>query len=167
MAVSTNHDLGKKGGRIRFSIEDERLREPYFGFTSFEFGDDPNGPLMVVLVVPPDLEFAPHYHDTDYCTVVMKGSLKVGNQWYEAGDCRVQDAGSVYGPIWSGPEGCTTLNFYGDRTALPDQFAKDAHRKRYEELLPIAMEAMQKAGIGVNAKPPIGADGEPDAPTTP
>jgi hypothetical protein len=69
MAVTTsNPSLEKKGGRIRFGIDDERLSEPYFGYTHFEFGDDPNGPIAVILVIPPDIEFALYYHDTEYIT---------------------------------------------------------------------------------------------------
>ena len=151
MTVTQNGaNLTKKAGRIQFSISDPKLKDPYFGVTKFEFGESENGPLMVILVIPPDIEFAPHYHNTDYYTVVMKGALKVGNTWYTEGDVRVQDDGSVYGPIWSGHDGCTTLNFYGDRSALPDQFTKKKHQKRFEELLPIARAAYLKAGIGAN-----------------
>jgi hypothetical protein len=156
--TQTGAELTKKAGRIKFSIEDPKLREPYFGLTKFEFGESENGPLMVILVIPPDIEFAPHYHNTDYCTVVMKGALKVGNTWYNEGDIRVQDEGSVYGPIWSGPDGCTTLNFYGDRAALPDQFTKEAHKQRFEELMPIARAAYVEAGIGANAAQPDNSD---------
>ena len=53
-------------------------------------------------MIPPDLEFATHYHDTDYCTLVLKGSLRVGRTWYRAGHFRVQDAKSVYGPALRG-----------------------------------------------------------------
>jgi hypothetical protein len=167
MTVNSSQDLGKKGGKIRFSIDDHRFREPYFGVTTFEFGEDPNGAIMVVQVVPPDAEFAPHYHDTDYCTIVMKGSLKVGSRWYETGDCRVQDAQSVYGPVWSGPDGCTVISFYGDRTALMDQFAKEEHKRRFDELIPIAAEKCIAAGIGVGAVPPAPADEDESGPATP
>lgn len=151
-------ELKKKAGRIKFSITDPELSEPYFGLTKFEFGESENGPLMVILIIPSDIEFATHYHDTDYCTVVMKGALKVGKTWYREGDIRVQDEGSAYGPIWSGPEGCTTLNFYGDRSALPDQFTKETHRKRFEELLPIAKAAYIEAGIGAHSEQPYAGD---------
>jgi hypothetical protein len=40
--------------------------------------------LMVVQVIPPDLDFATHYHDTDYCTLVLKGSLR----WVARGTAR-------------------------------------------------------------------------------
>lgn len=141
MAVTTNLDLAKRGGRISFTADDQKLRTQFFGFTTFEFGNDPHGPLMVVQVVPPNLDFAAHYHDTDYSTIVLQGALRVGRAWCRAGHVRVQDAGSVYGPLRSGPEGATVVSFYGDRAALPDQFTRETDRVRYDELLPIAFAA--------------------------
>ena len=73
MAITTNLDVKKRGGRISFTIDEPKLAEQFFGFSKFEFGDDPHGPLMVVQVIPPDAEFATHYHDTDYCTLVLEG----------------------------------------------------------------------------------------------
>ena len=82
MAITTNLDVAKRGARVSFTIDEPKLAEQFFGFTRFDFGDDPHGPLMVVQVIPPDLDFATHYHDTDYCTLVLKGSLRVGRTWY-------------------------------------------------------------------------------------
>ena len=149
MAITTNLDVAKKGGRISFTIDEPKLAEQFFGFTRFEFGDDPHGPLMVVQVIPPDLDFATHYHDTDYCTLVLKGSLRVGRTWYDPGHFRVQDAKSVYGPTRSGPEGCSLVSFYGDRSELPDKFTREADRVRFDELMPTLLAAYAAAGMGV------------------
>lgn len=148
MAVTTNLDIRKRGGRITFGVDEPKLREAFFGFTKFELGDAPDGPLLVVQVIPPDLDFATHYHDTDYCTLVLQGSMRVGRTWYSAGDFRVQDAGSVYGPVRIGPDGCTVVSFYGDRSALPDQFTRDADRQRYEDLMPTLLAAYAAHGFG-------------------
>lgn len=147
MAVETNIDLAKRGGRIRFNIDDPKLAEQFFGFTKFELGDDPNGALMVVQVIPPDLDFAAHYHDTDYCTIVLAGSMRVGRTWFTAGDFRVQEAGSVYGPVRSGPDGCKVVSFYADRSELPDKFSSDRDRTRYEKLMPGLLAAYAAAGM--------------------
>jgi len=151
MAITTNLDVAKKGGRISFTIDEPKLAEQFFGFTRFEFGDDPHGPLMVVQVIPPDLEFATHYHDTDYCTLVLKGALRIGRTWYRAGHFRVQDAKSVYGPALSGPEGCSLVSFYGDRSELPDKFTRDSDRERFEELMPTLLAAYAAAGMGARS----------------
>jgi hypothetical protein len=156
MAIeNSNESLPNKGGRTSFSIDDPELAEPFFGFNTFEFGDKSDGPVAVAQVIPPDTKFAPHFHETDYCTIVLRGALKVGSRWYREGDCRFQDEKSVYGPVESGPEGARIISFYADRLGLPDQFAKESHEKMYEELLPIAVEACLKNGIGVNAPNPM------------
>jgi hypothetical protein len=143
MAVITSLDIAKRGGRISLDADEPKLREQFFGFTKFEFGDEPHGPVLVVQVVPPDLDFATHHHNTDYSTVILQGSLRVGRTWCRTGHIRVQDAGSTYGPIRSGPEGATVVSFYGDRSALPDQFTREADRLRYEELFPLALAACE------------------------
>jgi hypothetical protein len=63
----------------------------------------------------------------------------------------VQDAKSVYGPTRSGPEGCTVVSFYGDRSELPDKFARDADRARFDELMPALLDAYAAAGMGRRA----------------
>jgi hypothetical protein len=157
MAVTTNLDVPKRGGRISFTLDEPKLAEQFFGFTRFELGDDPHGPLMVVQVIPPDLEFATHYHDTDYCTLVLEGSLRVGRTWYRAGHFRVQDARSVYGPSRSGPEGCKVVSFYADRAELPDKFTRDADRQRFEDGMPALLAAYAAAGMGRRDVPAEGA----------
>ena len=157
MAVSTNLGVAKRGGRISFTIDEPKLSEQFFGLTRFEFGDDPHGPLMVVQVIPPNLEFATHFHDTDYCTLVLEGALRVGRTWYRAGHFRVQDARSVYGPSLSGPEGCRLVSFYGDRSELPDKFTRDADRNRFDELLPALLAAYSAAGMGSRPDEPAPA----------
>lgn len=159
MAIeNSNEALRKKGGRISFSIDDPELAEPFFGFNAFEFGAKSDGPIVAVQVVPPDTKFAPHFHETEYCTIVLRGALKVGSHWYKEGDCRFQDEKSVYGPVESGPEGARIISFYADRTGLPDQFAKESHQKMYDELLPIAVQACLENGIGVNAPNPLATE---------
>lgn len=139
---SSNESLRKKGGRTSFSIDDPALMEPFFGFNAFEFGSSADGPIVVVQVVPPNTRFAPHFHETEYCTIVLRGALKVGGRWYRDGDCRFQDEKSVYGPVESGPEGARIISFYADRRGLPDQFAKESHQQMYEELIPVAARSV-------------------------
>jgi hypothetical protein len=148
VTITTNIGVAKRGGRMRFNIDEPKLGEQFFGFTRFDFGDAPDGPLMVVQVIPPDLEFAAHHHETDYCTIVLEGSMRVGRTWYRAGDFRVQDAGSTYGPVRIGPDGCKVVSFYADRSALPDQFVRERDRARYDALMPALLAAYTAAGMG-------------------
>jgi hypothetical protein len=105
------------------------------GMGTVTLGEDEDGPLVVILTLAPNLEFAPHYHNTDQCFVVLQGSLRVGRTWFGPGSVRVQEAGAVYGPLLTGPEGCKTIAFYRDRSrTFPDQLAGERDRKRAEQL---------------------------------
>lgn len=139
MAISvgvgtTNWEPPRRGGRISFTVEDSGLDADPFGMTTMNLGDDIHGPSAVVFSLPPNFEFATHYHETDQCFVVLEGSLRVGRTWFGPGSVRLQDAGSVYGPGLTGPEGCKAISFYGDRSKLPDKFASDRDYQRYKEL---------------------------------
>lgn len=124
----------RRGGRLSFDIKDPGLEALPFGMTMLNMGDDPHGACAVVFTLQPHFEFASHYHDTDQCFVVIEGSLRIGRTWYGPGSVRVQEAGAVYGPGLAGPDGCRAIAFYGDRTKLPDKFASERDRRKYEEL---------------------------------
>lgn len=57
---------------MNFPADAPKFSAPCFGLTSFDFGESENSSLTVVLVTPADIEFAPHYHNTDYYSQVMK-----------------------------------------------------------------------------------------------
>ena len=59
----------------------------------------------------------------------------------------------MYGPTRSGPEGCSLVSFYGDRSELPDKFTRDADRARFDELMPTLLAAYAAAGMGVRDSP--------------
>jgi mannose-6-phosphate isomerase-like protein (cupin superfamily) len=139
--------LPSRAGRTTFELSHPDLNTSPFGMAIVNMGEDPRGPCAVVFHLEPNLEFAAHYHDTDQCFVVLEGSIRVGRTWFGPGSVRVQNAGSVYGPVLSGPTGCEAISFYGDRSALPDQFASERDRKRSEEL-------MAKLGLGMGDAEP-------------
>jgi hypothetical protein len=131
---TTDWEPPRRGGRISFTVDNPGLDAAPFGMTTLNMGDDPQGPAAVVFSLPPNLEFATHYHETEQCFVVLEGSIRIGRTWFGPGSVRVQDEGSVYGPGLAGPEGCKAISFYGDRSKLPDRFASERDRKRYEAL---------------------------------
>jgi mannose-6-phosphate isomerase-like protein (cupin superfamily) len=137
-----------RAGRTTFELSDPGLNTSPMGMAIVNLGEDPHGPCAITFHLEPNLEFAAHYHDTDQCFVVLEGSIRVGRTWYGPGSVRVQNAGSVYGPVLSGPEGCEAISFYGDRSAIPDQFASERDRKRSEEL-------MAKMGFGMGNDAPL------------
>jgi anti-sigma factor ChrR (cupin superfamily) len=71
--------------------------------------DDPNTPRVLWSKQPPGRTVNPHTHAADYMEVILEGSQKVGKTWHHAGDARIVRAGTGYGPLVAGPEGCTVL----------------------------------------------------------
>ncbi len=86
----------------------------------FMIGDPDNSDSVAVVVV----EYAPgavvgaHFHRTDYTSVVVRGSMKVTNKVEQTGSIRFVTAGTGYGPLVAGPEGCTVIDIFtlGDKT---------------------------------------------------
>jgi hypothetical protein len=83
-------------------------------------GTDGGGAAGRILLVKyePGSYVAPHYHHADYCSVVVQGSIEVTRRNHEVGSIRVVNAGTVYGPLIAGPEGCTVIEFFV--TGVPD-----------------------------------------------
>ena len=123
-----------RGGRTVLSIDDPALDRFPLGVGVIEFGSQPDGPVVLLFHVQANLDFATHYHNTEQCFVLLEGQIKIGRTWYGPGSIRVQDSGSVYGPIRSGPDGFKAVAFYADRSAIPDQYVRDADRVRAREL---------------------------------
>jgi hypothetical protein len=153
MAIRASIPLASKAGQRTLTIDGEELAEEFFGLSTFELGDDPHGPVMTITVLPPETVYAAHFHETDYVSIVLTGSVRVGRSWCYPGNVRLQEAESVYGPLVSGPEGCRIVNFYGDRTALPDQFASEAAVVRLQKSLPALVASYHKAGMLKGASP--------------
>lgn len=56
----------------------------------------------------------PHTHGCNYLEYVVQGSQRVGKVDFKAGDVRWVAAGTGYGPIKVGPDGCTVLIVFQD-----------------------------------------------------
>lgn len=76
--------------------------------------DDPAAPVVFRVEFPPGCEVAAHTHDCDYCEIILEGTQQVTRRWHKAGDVRIAKAGTAYGPLVAGPEGCTVLVIFAD-----------------------------------------------------
>jgi hypothetical protein len=159
MVTSNSMDLPSKGGRTVFTYESPEFQKSRFG--AFWMTDDPNGPLAVVIELPPNTQGRAHSHTSDYMTVVIEGSLKTSGRWYGPGEIRFQDAGSVYGPSLVGPDGVRVLVVFADRNGLPDQFVKESDRielaDAMEQLGRFARKEIPQPGFEMPDKSPVGA----------
>jgi quercetin dioxygenase-like cupin family protein len=96
---------------------DPRLKLSY---ASVPMAEDETGAAGMVLIVKyePGSRVEPHFHHSDYCSVVVQGSIEVTRRNHEVGSIRIVNAGTVYGPLVAGPEGATVVEFFA--TGVPD-----------------------------------------------
>lgn len=89
--------------------------------------DDKSAPVVFRVEFPPNCYVAAHKHETDYCEIILSGSQQITRQWHHAGDLRIVKAGTAYGPLVAGPEGCTVLAIFaeGRWPAVPLAEGKD------------------------------------------
>lgn len=89
-------------------------------YCSVPLQTDERGTATTVLIVKyePGSQVGPHYHHADYCSVVVEGSIEVTRRTHEVGSMRVVNAGTVYGPLVAGPDGCTVIEVFA--TGVPD-----------------------------------------------
>jgi hypothetical protein len=126
MTTSNSMNIPARAGRTDFSFDSPELKAA--GVGGVFMGDDPHGPLVWFQELPPNIVAPAHSHYTDYLTVVIEGSLRVGRKWYGPGSVRIQEAGSVYGPSLVGPDGLKVMVVFTDRLGMPDRFAKEVDR---------------------------------------
>jgi hypothetical protein len=81
--------------------------------------DDPAATHVMWIQLPPGLTGPAHAHPSDYCEVILEGTLRVGKKSHQVGDVRVVKADTGYGPLEAGPEGCTMIAiFENDYSAI-------------------------------------------------
>src|SRR3546814_5161824 len=66
-------------------------------------------PMVILSRFEPGETVGAHTHDTNYFEYVIEGEQTVGKIAFGKGDVRLVKAGTGYGPIVIGPEGCTVL----------------------------------------------------------
>jgi hypothetical protein len=74
---------------------------------------------MLVVKYSPGSVVKPHYHHADYCSIVVEGSIEVTRHHEGVGTMRIVNAGTVYGPLVAGPEGCTVVEVFATGIADP------------------------------------------------
>jgi hypothetical protein len=98
-------------------------------YARFQLGVDERGAATTMLVVKyaPGCHVAPHYHGADYCSIVVAGSIEVTRHTHEVGSMRFVNAGTTYGPLVAGPEGCTVVDIFATGVADPTRTAMTYH----------------------------------------
>lgn len=91
--------------------------------------DDKSSPLVILSKFQAGEVVEPHTHGTNYFEYVLEGQQTVGKVTFGKGDMRLVKAGTGYGPIMIGAEGCTVLIVFQEASgsmAQPKGRAKEA-----------------------------------------
>ncbi len=78
--------------------------------------DDTTSPLVILTKFEAGARVEPHTHGTNYFEYVIEGEQTVGKTTFGRGDVRFAKAGTGYGPIMIGPEGCTVIIVFQNAT---------------------------------------------------
>jgi hypothetical protein len=78
----------------------------------YDFGTVENPGRVFVIKYGPGYLNTPHSHDTDYCSIVIEGSVEIARKTFGPGSMRFVKAETSYGPIVAGPEGATVIEFF-------------------------------------------------------
>ena len=78
--------------------------------------DDTSSPLGILPKFAPGEVVDPHTHGTNYFEYVVEGEQTVGKTRFGPGDVRFAKAGTGYGPIVIGPQGCTVVIVFQEAT---------------------------------------------------
>lgn len=71
--------------------------------------DDTSSPLVIMTKFQPGAVVQPHTHGANYFEYIVDGEQTVGKTIFRKGDVRFAKAGTGYGPIKIGAEGCTVM----------------------------------------------------------
>lgn len=87
-------------------------------FAAMPLGDDEHGPVVAIVEYAPGTRIGVHHHDSDYCSIVLSGEIEVTRRVEGPGSIRHVRAGTAYGPLVVGDQGCTVLEVFEDRTTF-------------------------------------------------
>jgi hypothetical protein len=76
--------------------------------------DDGESAVIWHVAFKPGASMQAHSHGKDYFEIILEGSQQVGRTWHGPGTVRVVHAGTGYGPLLAGPEGCRVLVIFPD-----------------------------------------------------
>ena len=88
-------------------VPEQKLR-----YKPLNFGSDGDETMALLVRYDPGSEVPVHHHPSDYCSVVVEGSIEVTRKVHEVGSVRIVKAGTAYGPLKVGDSGCTVIDIF-------------------------------------------------------
>jgi quercetin dioxygenase-like cupin family protein len=132
--MSEGNGAGRTGkGFVDTSWDEaEFLDTPIGKAFLIDIGDEenPRRPLVALVHFPPGTEIPVHSHGTDYVSIVVEGSMEVTRKQHGAGDVRIVNRDTAYGPLVAGPDGCKVIEIFADRSGLLATYPKDDELSR-------------------------------------
>jgi hypothetical protein len=120
-------DVGEIAGKLQGTLPSMEGGSTNVESVWYDFGTDENPGRVFIVKYGPDYLNPAHSHDTDYCSIVIEGSITIARKTFGPGSIRFVKAETTYGPIIAGPEGATVIEFFpgppGGRSVSP---AEDA-----------------------------------------
>ena len=118
----------------------------------YDFGTESNPGRVFVVKYGPGYVNSAHAHDTDYCSVVVEGSVDIARRTFGPGSIRFVKAETTYGPVVVGPDGATVIEFFpgppGGTSRPVDERGADS--QPYDFFTPAA-RARLRAAVGERA----------------
>lgn len=116
-------DQGDEDNRgIAFSHwnTEERLATPAGEAASWRLGydDDPTRPGFMHVRWGPGEGAPEHRHKSWTANIVIQGTLKIGETWYEAGAVALIEPNIWYGPLEAGPDGAELIEIHATIAGL-------------------------------------------------
>ena len=103
-----------EGIRLSSFHSAERLASPVGDAAVWRLGydEDPVRPGFMHVRWGPGEGSPEHRHKSWTANVVIRGRLRIGERWFEAGDVAVIEPNIWYGPLLAGPEGAEILEIH-------------------------------------------------------
>jgi quercetin dioxygenase-like cupin family protein len=96
----------------RETDEWEEVPELKLRYRSVSFGAEGQETRAVMVRYEPGSEVPVHYHPSDYCSIVVDGSIEITRRTHEVGSVRLVKGGTAYGPLRVGDDGCTVIDIF-------------------------------------------------------
>jgi hypothetical protein len=122
----------------------------------YDFGTVENPGRVFIVKYGPNYFNPAHSHDTDYCSIIVEGSIEIARKTFGRGSIRFVMAETTYGPITVGPDGATVIEFFpgptGGRDAAPVDDAVNPPQP-YDYFTPAARQAFLPPWVNGSGTP--------------
>ena len=146
---SMDHDPDYWQAPQRFRALFDKMHALGVKVSYFPIGDADNDatPVAVVVEMPPGFVIMRHAHPCDRFEVIVQGTLESDARVLRVGDVMTSKADELYGPKRAGPEGCTTIEIFGDALGVTQRIEERPDGSRVTVDLRNFAVALDRKGV--------------------